>query len=292
MKRLRTIFARRRRDDYVETRSVYAAYRSASKRLGLSSLGVFLSFDCDTPEDAEVVDELARELNQLGLTFSLSVPGQTLLQSASTYRAISEAGVEFMNHGFARHAIWNVDHYVSTTFYRDMTNAEIVADIQHGHEAVLGVTGQSARGFRTPHFGTFQEVHQIRLIHETIRTLGYSYSSSTLPSKALDNGPLFDGDGIVEIPLSGSISAPTTVIDSWTYLEDKKNITLGEAYFQRVEETVQFFLDESIPGLLSLYADPRHVVGQSPFWAAMELIQSKGLPSFSGEQVAGLAKPA
>jgi hypothetical protein len=289
---LKDLFRRRPRWRDFEHTGELSTYRAKAEQLGLRSLYLFLSFDCDTPEDADVVEELAGGLRDRGLAFTLSVPGQTLIEGSETYAKLASQGVEFINHGFAPHAVWHVDRYVSQTFYRDMNEIDIVDDIARGHAAVEMVTGQVATGFRTPHFGTFQDDAQLRLIHETIRGLGYRYSTSTLPSKALAEGPIVEYDGVFEVPLSGSISAPTTVIDSWTNLVDKSELILGKAYFERVAETLRYFVSDSIPGVFSLYADPSHVIRQEPFWQAMDLLESEGIPSLQGSEVIGLLNRA
>ena len=59
------------------------------------------------------------------------------------------------------------------TFYDQMSAAEVEADIRRGHETVTKVMGEAPRGFRAPHFGSFQSPNQLALIYRVVRDLGY-----------------------------------------------------------------------------------------------------------------------
>lgn len=260
-----------------------------AKASGLHDLVLFLSFDCDLDLDIAASTELHRFLSGLGIKMTMAVPGVQLQNGASTYRALADAGVEFMNHGYLPHTIWQGEQFVSQTFYHEMTEDDVAADIRKAHRTVLEVIGNPPAGFRAPHFGTFQQPQHLQLVYELARELSYSYCSTTSPSLGHERGPVVDMGGVVELPTFGSARAPITILDSWTYLTDRRDYALGKEYAELMIETVDVMLTENIPGILSWYADPCHVVGQEPFERAMQHIAQKGLSSMSGTEAAGLA---
>lgn len=268
---------------------VLRAYGAKARAQGLDRLYLFLSFDCDTDLDIPASLEMHDFLTPLGIEMTMAVPGAQLENGAATYRSLADRGVEFMNHGGLPHAEWKIDQYVGRTFYSDMDRAEIPTDIEAGHNIVTRVIGQAPTGFRAPHFGCFQAPDQLDLIYDTVARLGYGYCSTTIPANGLENGPLVRRHGLVEVPTFGSAAAPTTILDSWTYLSDRKNYALGGQYYDLVEETVRVLQENDIPGILTWYADPCHVAGQASFHRAMELIARSNIQSLSGNACATLA---
>lgn len=270
----------------------FELFSHKSRELGLDSLCIFLSFDCDTNQDGEVVSELCSELESRQMYFSLSVPGQTLQASAQTYGALARRGIEFMNHGFAPHTKWVVDHYEGRTFYSEMSTSAIENDIVAGHLAVHEVCGTFPSGFRTPHFGTFSQQSQRDIVYAALRKLGYQYSSSSLPQFGLEQGSAVDVAGLLEFPMIGSLSAPTTAVDSWTYLSDRIDYKLSNVYFEHIRDTLLYFQRHEITGLFSIYADPIHVANQAPFWRAMDFVHEQGIPVLSGRQAVQMIRAA
>jgi peptidoglycan/xylan/chitin deacetylase (PgdA/CDA1 family) len=268
-----------------------AEYGRLSRAAGIDRLYLYLTFDCDTDEDAEAALELDPWLAERGLQRAYAVPGVQLERSASAYRKLAAKGVEFLNHGGVPHAEWRGDRYHGITWYNEMTAAEVVADIRSGHETVSRIIGVKPKGFRAPHFGGFQAPDQLALIYGTARGLGYSYCTTTVPQLGLERGPVVDVGGLHEIPLFGSYLAPTTILDSWTYLEDRKDYRLGAGYFTLMRDTVDYMLTHDIPGVLAYYVDPAHVIGQTPFTDAMDLVRDRGIRSVSaGELIAMTGK--
>lgn len=270
--------------------SAYATYFGKARAAGLSGPTLFLSFDCDTDWDIQRVGGVHDMLADLGIKATYAVPGAQLLKGAREYRALADRGAEFMNHGQAPHAEWREDRYVSVTWYHEMTPQEVEADMRAAHATIEGIIGQTPRGFRAPHFGLFKEPDQLALVRGVSRALGYSYCSTTVPQEGLDHGPAYDADGIVELPTLGSVYSPTCLLDTWTYLTDRKQYALGEEYADLFIETVDTFLDEGLPALLTWYGDPSHVAGQRPFARAMEHIAKRGVPSLYGHEAAALGK--
>lgn len=266
------------------------AYSMKARARGIEELLLYLTFDCDTDQDAEAALELDPWLRQRGIRAAYAVPGAQLERASKAYRRLHAAGATFFNHGAKPHAEWHGDHYVPITFYDQWTPDEVVEDIRRAHSIVTEVIGEAPTGFRAPHFGSYQQPEQLAVVYGAARKLGYRYCSTTIPQVGLDHGPLVDRDGLIEIPLFGSYLAPTTILDSWTYLEDRKTYRLGRQYFDLFRDTVEYMQGHRLPGVLAYYADPAHVIGQKPFLDAMELIVAKGIPSVTADELIGGAR--
>lgn len=267
----------------------YERYRAAARTQGLTGVKLFLSFDCDTDLDFTATLDVMRFLNSLGIKATYAVPGVQIEKGAATYRMVAASGAEFMNHGYLPHTAWSEDRYISTTWYHEMPEGDIEADIVKGDETIRRVLGLAPVGFRAPHFGHFSEPHQLALVHRAARQLGYSYCSTTLPEFGLERGPLVAVGDLIELPTFGSTTAPTCVLDSWTYLTDRRIYALGETYAELMCETVDHLVDGGESALLTWYGDPSHVAGQRPFERAMQHIASKGIESLYGREAAALA---
>jgi hypothetical protein len=268
------------------------AYKQAARRAGIDRLYLFLSFDCDTDLDADAAEELHCFLTSRGIKATYAVPGAQLEKAAGIYGHLATGGAEFMNHGGLPHAEWREDRWVGRTFYDSMTAEAVAVDIRRGHEIVTAVTGVVPTGFRAPHFGCFQKPEQVALMHRTAAELGYGYCSTTLPAMGLAKGPAYLSQGIVEFPCFGSVRNPETILDSWTYLTDRVNYALGDDYYRLLEETVSTMLEHRMPGVLTWYADPAHVLDQAPFMRAIELMAKKEVTSVTGDQLLDIVSPA
>ena len=268
--------------------AVFAHYREKAAACGLSGVTLFLSFDCDTDWDFEVVEPLDSFLAERNIAVTYAVPGAQLERGRDFYRAVAAREREFMNHGAWPHAEWrqDQDQYVPITFYQEHSPEEVSADIRRGHQIVQDVTGQTAVGFRAPHFGSFQSANDLALIYRTIEELGYAYASTTVPEKGLIHGPAYRDGGIVELPTFGSARAPLTILDTWTHLTDRRRYMLGDAYYELFVETLDVLTGNDIPALLTWYGDPSHAWQQAPFMKAMDLIASRGIPTVSGREAA------
>ena len=267
-----------------------ARYGELARVARLDRLYLVLSFDCDTDEDIPAAEIFSGELARRGIRATFAVPGIQLRRGAATYRRLAEEGAEFMNHGALPHAEWRDTRYYSITFYSEMTREAVVEDMHAGHRIVEDVTGRTPMGFRALHFGCFQAPEQLELLYDTARGLGYRYCSTTIPDCALTRGPFYDAGGLWEVPLFGSFRYPPTLLDSWTYLSSYERYALKDEYYELFEETVRRLTEERIPGLLSLYVDPAHVVGQAPFLRALDVIRDRGVPSLQFRDVVALAE--
>jgi len=268
----------------------YSVYSEAARNVGLRESLLFLSFDCDTDLDADVVVDLHKFLLELGIKSSYAVPGAQLEKHPDPYRELAAMGAEFMNHGARAHAVWDSDRWVGVTFYSEMDRDEVVRDIIEGDRIVRETLGIEPLGFRAPHFGSFQKSEDLQLIYRTVQELGYTYCSTTTPALGLREGPVLFRGGLVEIPCFGSIRNPETILDSWTYLVDKINYRLKDEYAELFEETLRVCQEQEIPAIFNWYADPCHVAGQSAFLKSMELIKEQRIRSLTGSEIAELVR--
>ena len=260
-------------------------YIRRARQWGIDRLYLVLSFDCDTQEDIAAAEQLDQWLRERNIKACYAVPGAQLKQGAETYRRIAENGSPFLNHGAAPHTEKVGDAYQSVTFYHQWTHDEVVQDITRGHEIVTETIGQEPRGFRAPHFGLFQKPHQLELQYQTLRSLGYRYSTSTLPNLAFRRGPVYDAGGLFEFPLSGSYASCLQILDSWGSIKSPQEPVLQEVYSRLFVETVQRFVELKIPGLLNYYVDPAHVIRSDAFYEAMNYLIQQKIPSLHYEDV-------
>ena len=272
--------------------AAFDRYRAAAERLNLDGLCLFLSFDCDTDWDIPLVGPLEAFLRERGIVATYAVPGAQLMRGHDEYRALGQSGSEFMNHGARAHTAWEGDRYVPVTFYQEMSAEDVVEDIKQGHAIVAEATGCIPVGFRAPHFGGFQSAENLALIYQTIKPFGYRYASTTSPDKGLERGPAYRAGGVVELPTFGSTRNPTTILDSWTYLTDRRHYALGEEYFELFAETIDCLMAKKMPAVLTWYADPSHVWEQKPFLKAMDLIAERKIKSLGGRDLAALMDQA
>lgn len=257
-------------------------YGALARAAGVDRLYLLLTFDCDTDGDIAIVTQLESDLRKRDIHAGFAVPGAQLEKGASTWRQLGDRGCEFLNHGGRPHTEWRGDRFWPITFYDQLADEAIVSDIQDGHRRVIEITGTTPEGFRAPHFGSFQQPAQLQLLYETLKPLGYRYASTTLPSLGLTHGPFVDMDGIIELPTMGSFRNPTTLLDSWTYLTDRANFALGDEYYELFAETLARMTEYGIPGILTYYADPSHVMGQRPFERALDAVARFNVPSLTG----------
>lgn len=251
--------------------ALFERHAALARRAGIDRVVLLLSFDCDTPEDAEVAPALHRELMGLGVTAAYAVPGLTLVAGQTAYREIAATGAEFLNHGYDEHAEWSdeLGRWVSRWFYDTLDYATIRADIERGDRAVRDAIGVAPAGFRAPHFGTFQDAAQLRFLHGVIGDLGYAYSSSTVPTAAFRDGPAFTRLGRVELPVSGMGSDPFTILDSWGCFAAPDRVHTPNDYL-REATALASEVAAAGAGVINCYADPSHVAGRPEFLDAVQ----------------------
>lgn len=257
--------------------SLFRDFAALSREIGLRHLYLIFSFDCDTEEDLRSAGEVNQRCNDLGITPVYAVAGQLLESGDKIFRKILETGAEFINHGYLQHTCFNKDlgQYESCYFYEKLSAREIREDMIKGDKALREVLGVKPRGFRTPHFGTFQTERQRNYIYAVLKELNYEFSSSTMPYYGFRYGPVFEVKGIKEFPLSGTWSKPLNILDSWGFFSKQHNKFNNEMrYFLEVENLAKYYSQENLCGILNFYADPSHIVKNEYFNKAIkELIK-------------------
>lgn len=219
-----------------------------------------------------------RKMMDLGVMPAYAVPGELLAEGEGTYRRIAATGAEFLNHGYRRHTFFDAaaGAHRSCFFYDEQSPETVEADIIGGDRAVAEIIGVKPRGFRTPHFGTFQSEQNLAFLYGVLAHLDYDYSTSTSPGFALRFGPAFERRGVREIPVSGCGSRPWRILDSWGCFEapDRR---LGPGDYRREALAMARRLARG-PGLLNYYADPSHIARQPLFFETVAELAKVAAP--------------
>lgn len=170
----------------VNPRILWSSYAHKSKRI-LPQSYFILSFDCDTEDDIAVALEVHSELEQIGIVPVYAVPGELLKKGEKVYIKILDTGAEFINHGGCEHTYFDEQHkrHASCFFYDQQSQEDLRNDIFLGHQALKSVLGMTAKGWRTPHFGTFQKPEHLNFLYGVLSELGYVFSTSTKPGSGL-----------------------------------------------------------------------------------------------------------
>ena len=254
----------------LDSDSMWRRYAVNCRSAGITTITLVLSFDCDTPDDIRVAWDVHSRLLDMGVRPAYAVPGALLRQGAQVYRRIAETGAEFLNHGGVSHTYFDdsAGRYRSCFFYDELDPARVAQDIVEGDDIVRDVLGAPPKGFRTPHFGTYQKVRQLRFLHKTLKELGYQYSSSTTPYWAVRKGPMFDDFGIAELPVTGIASRPLSIFDTWAYFEAPSQLFEPADYVREAQALAHSFKDHGC-GLFNIYADPSHIFDSDYFFDAI-----------------------
>jgi len=262
---------------------LFLYYSYFAKRQGFKQSRFILSFDCDTEKDIAVVEDVHTRLGKLGITPVYAVPGQLLEKGKDVYCGLANRGVEFINHGYYSHCNFQAESnsYISTFFYDQLTPEIIIDDIQRGHQSIINILGIKPTGFRVPHFGTFQKKENLKFLWTNLKTMGYKYSSSTLPLFGFLNGPLKQvDDDFYEIPLSGCYDFPLQILDSWGFrFAPLRNVTEND-YGQQFGKMTSFFTKTGSFGLFNIYADPSQIYDWPIFFNCMELVSNISISSY------------
>lgn len=246
---------------------LWRRYGKLARKAGIDRLYFVLSFDCDIEDDIKVAGEVDAKLRDIGVRPVYAVPGELLQKGEKTYGAISEAGAEFINHGYREHTYFDtaLGRHASCFFY-DRQEPEVVReDVVKGDENLRKVLGIAPRGFRTPHFGTYQKARHLSYLHGVLHGLGYDFSTSTVPQFAFRFGPVFDRYGLREIPVSGMGNRPVRILDSWTCFMAPNRRFEAEDYAREGKAAGERFSALGA-GILNYYADPSHIHDRPEFF--------------------------
>ncbi len=230
-----------------------------------------LSFDCDTEEDISAVLKVHLKLQDIGVTPVYAVPGELLKKGENVYRKIYETGAEFINHGGREHTYFDKKYqrHASCFFYDQQSYDDLKEDILLGHRTLQDVLGITAKGWRTPHFGTFQKPEHLKFLYDLLQELNYKFSSSTSPIMAYRHGPLYKSGGVIEIPVTGIYSEPLNIMDTWAYFAGPDRTKSSLDYMKAAQHLANF--SKKHPILINIYGDPSHIHDKPDFFKAMAL---------------------
>lgn len=260
-----------------------------SRRAGIDRPTFVLSLDCDTIKDIEVGPGVHERLQSLGITPVYAVPGELLERGADVYRAFAASGSELVNHGYVEHTRLEADGtYRSFFFYDELPRATVRDDVVRGHAAVTEVAGAPPKGFRTPHFGSFQSDDDLRFLHGVLAELGYEYSTSSSPIVAFRHGPVTSRWGIAEIPVTGCPTMPLGILDSFGF-RFAPGRRFGPDDYVAEAAALATRLERGEPLLVNLYADPSQVHDWPGFFDAMHRFAPFAVRSY-GEAIAACAR--
>jgi hypothetical protein len=270
-----------------------ALFRAAAwqaRRSGITDVRLIVSLDCDTTRDIDVAADVHDRLRALGVRPTYAVAGELLEHGAEVWQAIAADGAEFLNHGGRAHARWDAASGTveSTFFYDQASAAEVVADVDAGDAAVRSVLDVAPRGFRTPHFGTFQRRDDLRALHAHLRSLGYRYSTSTLPAWGYRSGPVVRAFALPELPVTGFPSRPLQPLDTWACFAAPDRVLTPDDYVREARRLAQLSTSAGA-GVLNLYGDPFHVAGDTRFDDAIAALVDVARPVTYGELLDDLA---
>jgi hypothetical protein len=265
-------------------KQVWIHYSDLAASQGFDRLYLLLSFDCDTPEDAQAAEILDGKLQTMGIQRSYAVPGTMLEANPSVYKKIAARGCEFLNHGYLPHTQLQDGAYRSTTFYGQMDPTLVIQDVQQGHQTVQSIIGKKPAGFRAPHFGKVSLRMQKEMIRPVLRELGEFYSTQTTPFVAMEHGPVWLENNWPEFPLVGSTLAPYSVLDSYSYIQSPSIRKVTDQFSRVLKLTIKQLQEWNIHGLLNFYVDPSHVVEDAGFMDAMQLVKEAGISSLTYTQ--------
>jgi len=250
---------------------LFARYGKLARRAGLDRVWLVVSFDCDTPQDAAVVEGVHERLMGMGVRPVYAVPGDLLREGHSAYGRVAATGAEFINHGDRMHTYLDetTGRWASSFFYDEQPRPVIRKDVVDADATVREVIGRRPAGFRTPHFGTFQTTEQLRWLHGVISELDYGFSTSTVPLWGFRHGPAFERFGRLEIPVAGGASAPLSILDTWGCFAAPDRVHTP-AYYESEAAAVADAYAQAGAGVINVYGDPSHIHESEEFFRAVE----------------------
>lgn len=220
----------------------------------------FLSFDCDTSRDATASLKIQKQLHTAGIRAAYAIPGQLLEKHWDSYKELLSLGGYFINHGYREHATIDPEsgRPYSTFTYRHKADHIWQQDIIDGHNTIKALTGKAPTIFRTPHFGEFNNPEQLERLYDFLATLDYQISTSSTPVLGHILGPIHrQKNNIIEIPLSGCLSRPSQLIDSWGFISAPDS--LGRERLIDELEKYLLILSSGSKLIINIYFDPADI---------------------------------
>jgi len=241
-----------------------------------------LVLDCDTDLDISVVAAVNTRLINMGIKAIYAVPGELIIRGLETYRSFAGAGHEFINHGYFQHS--TVDQYrtryENLFFYNEISEFERRDDILRGHNTIVESLKVIPKGFRTPHFGTFQNLKELTEIHSICMELKYVFSSSTTPKYRFMHGEIWCVTrNFFELPTTGAISNPLGILDSFSYRFNSTNSLTPKEFSDEIS-LLKRMLELGRVQRVNIYADPSQVYDWDEFFESLATISKYFVDSF------------
>ena len=208
-----------------------------------------ISFDVDFRADVVALDSLLDHLAAHSLQASFALVGSWVEEYPDEHRALVRAGHEVLNHTLTHPDNEEID---PDRHFHLLSPDELAGQIRGGHETIRDVLEVSPQGFRAPHFG-----HQhTEAVYPVLKTLGYTYSSSTLASRSPSWGwPHPAGRGLWELPVTVCPRHPFSSFDTWHLIRKTPSRHKPGDLLRHLEGLITEALAESLP--LVFYFDPR-----------------------------------
>ncbi len=222
----------------------------------------FLSFDFETQKDIDIIEVLTKKLINSKIFPYYAVPGELINNNKEIFKRISNSCI-IINHGYRIHTAFDSKkkQNYSNLSYNDLTNSEIINDINNAHKIIKKICNQDPKIFRAPHFGEYAEKSSLEFIYKTLVKLNYVYSSSTPPIFSLINSPISKHFNIYEMSSSSYIKMPLQIIDSWSINNSKLNYKYLYKEFRQV-----YKLMKSSKLFFNIYFDPSDVIKKKTFF--------------------------
>jgi len=241
-----------------------------------------LSFDCDTQKDINALEQLLKKLKEINFKIVLAIPGELIKKNIELIKSLRDKyNIEFLNHGYYLHTYFDdVNQNYEPIFSYENKNIEFIQeDIRLAHELFKKYFKIDLVGFRAPHFGDIN-FNKKKKIFKYLKKLGYTFSSSSIYDIALYKGAVFKIEGITEISVTGCADKPVKVLDSWSYLINKKNeLILSTDYYLEIKKLHQIILNKDY-NFINIYADPSHVAFDELFFKELKNFSKFNLLNF------------
>lgn len=232
-------------------RSIYA--NNTGKEWGNGRACMTLSFDCDYPEDVEMLPLLLDMLKKRPYHASFACVGYWIEKYPDIHRRILDEGHEIINHTYTHP---DNDVLNPGRKFRNCSLEEKADEIEKCHVVCQRLLDYSPVGLRIPHFK-----HNFNPdIYKILSRFGYVFSSSTwLTNSATFGLPFMAEEGIIEFPLSTCPGHPFTVFDTWHSLNSTRwvhylNHRGEEGYMLALERLLD--IGTNTNSYLNIYLDP------------------------------------
>jgi len=219
---------------------------------------VYLSFDCDLPEDIEALPDLLDLLRKYRLRASFACIGKWIEKYPKIHKRIIREDHEIINHTYS-----HPDNEVlsPTRFFNKIPYEEQKAEIKKCHDVCRKILHYEPVGFRTPHFGRLH----CDSVYKILRELNYVYSSSTILARTKCEP--HDVNGILEMPMMTCPDHFFPLFDTWhCYRSEAPAHTKPGEFFTLFKKAVCICKNNGVACVF--YFDPHDLIRHKDEWIA------------------------